>query len=250
MEGHAPKSGPQLGGPPRLRFSWLPEPLHVLIFRRPDWLMILLPIGLFILVGWRTYGTVPFALQYFGTLAFGCLLVGPKTFPSRAEIGLTYRQLRHAQPCTSAATFASRRGDWLQVLQEPMLRSVRDTGVMWNVRWHWLSIRLLFAVLVWCLFMLSPLSVSAQMSNAGLILILLLVSYFVCYRVARRRMLVRLRSALSTPACPRCNYDLSSYIPISQQSEPRRCPECGCPHPLAPPPIAPNWKNWLTSQST
>lgn len=249
MESTPPKSLPQLGGPPRARMSWLPEPIHTLFFRRQDWLMILLPIGILALACWRMYDSERFILHFFGVVCFACMRIRPLTFPNRVELALASRALRRKNPCTSMDSMKERRAEWLHVLQEPMLRSVRDTGVLWRARWTWLWIRVLFAMLTCCLFELHGLSVSTPFVYTGWILVVLIVSYFVSYRISRHRMLARLRSALETPACPSCGYDLSAYSTNSDCREPRRCPECGCPHPLTVPPISPNWRQWLTFQS-
>lgn len=58
------------------------------------------------------------------------------------------------------------------------------------------------------------------------------------------RVLRRLDRSAREPVCPDCEYDLSGVpgafdvkatanVPVG----PRRCPECGCPWPLVPPPV-------------
>lgn len=248
-ESTLPKSWPRLGGPPRLRMSWLPAAIHTLLFQRQDWLMILLPIGLLALTCWREYDSERFTLHFFAVMSFACIRIGPITFPSRVELALAFRELRRKHPYLSAGAMKKRRSEWLQVLQEPTLRIVRDTGVLWKVRWYWLGIRVLFAMLTLGVFTLSGLSKSAPFVHTGWFVVVLIVSYFVSYRVSRHKMLNRLRSALQTPGCPSCGYDLSAYADMPDCREPRRCPECGCRRPMSVPPIAEDWRQWLTFPS-
>ncbi len=61
------------------------------------------------------------------------------------------------------------------------------------------------------------------------------------------RRLIRLRRDLEDGLCPDCGYDLSSVRPGIElgpeknlRTGPARCPECGSPWPMLPPPVADN----------
>ncbi|MBU6412228.1 MAG: hypothetical protein KGS45_02030 [Planctomycetes bacterium] len=66
------------------------------------------------------------------------------------------------------------------------------------------------------------------------------IAYYVMARVARQRFLNRLKRTLSTPLCPACEYDLSTFADATNEKALKRCPECGTTRPLFVPPPPPD----------
>lgn len=79
---------------------------------------------------------------------------------------------------------------------------------------------------------------------AGTALGVLLAIPWLAWHIARTRRRARCRKALAARVCPDCSYDLSG-LPDEIEPEnlegqrigPERCPECGVPWPLLPPPV-------------
>jgi hypothetical protein len=135
---------------------------------------------------------------------------------------------------TLADDFGERRMRWefnLETPQKPPVDRPRKDWSWWDFLW-----------LGWDeMFILASLVAAVAFAVAGLVLLAVWIPLHMLRFIRRTRC----RKAIHRCLCPDCSYDLHG-VPDAIQPDsldgrhvgPAKCPECGAPWPLLPPPIS------------
>jgi hypothetical protein len=138
-----------------------------------------------------------------------------------------------------AEDLAKRRAMWERHLDDPAAAPTTTTstgrGGRWLSDWFILGFDELawLVVLAGIAFVIASLAASIAMAIPWLV-----------WHIARLRRRAACRRAIERHGCPDCGYDLTGAPePIDRamlrglSAGPNRCPECGSPWPLLPPPV-------------
>jgi hypothetical protein len=220
-----------------MRCSWLPKNVHWLAFHHTEVVMMLLPcfltMGAALLVFSNRIGG-----GIVGFLLFICMFsqaIGPVAHPAALRLRASTLVCRRLP---TVATPSQRRADWLQALTRQDVRTSFVGAPTWNSYWLWMAVRLVAVISVCTIWLDRDLQ-----WKTGILPVILVPCSAILYQaygfIARRVFLSRLTKTLSTPLCPSCGYDLSSFASVENSKSLPRCPECGTKHPLFVPPIPP-----------